>query len=465
MIIIFSPLVVMLLSFISGRWVMREIIIFFSSFLLIIRCLGSSSCVEVLSSLLFVDKISFILVSLSFFVGGLILSASYTRVKFVKKFSTLFVFLSFFITLMLLFSFLRINLLYFYIYFEVVLIPIFLLVIGWGYQPERVQAGVYILFYTLFASLPLLLIILIICKDRGTLERFEGINLKRSFGAVVSFLFIFAFLVKLPMFCVHLWLPKAHVEAPVAGSIILAALLLKLGGYGLWRIFSWVKYTIVRLLPSIIMLGLLGGVIVRFVCFVQVDIKSLVAYSSVVHIGILLSGVMTAVLIGFDGALMMMVGHGFISSGLFFMVGCIYDRSGTRSLLLNKGLIIVFPRFTVLWFLLRIFNIRAPPSLNLLREILLTTRVLAWRWKTAFYLMVINFMGMVFTFYLYAQSQQGKSFERLASYPLVFIREYMVGVSHVILLLGLTLTFWLFYLNSLIKIQNCDFCDAFSSFR
>lgn len=460
MIIIFSPLFVMLFSFISRSWVIREIIIFFSSFLLVIRCLGSGLSTEVLSSLLFVDKISYILISLRFFIGGLILSASYTRVKFLKKFSRIFVFLSFFMSFMLLFSFLRSNLLYFYIYFEVVLIPIFLLVIGWGYQPERVQAGVYILFYTLFASLPLLLMILILCQEGAFIERFEGLYFKRRFGAVISFLFIFAFLVKLPMFCVHLWLPKAHVEAPVAGSMILAALLLKLGGYGLWRVFRWIKYIVVDLLPFVIIMGLLGGVLVRFVCFIQVDMKSLVAYSSVVHIGILLSGIVTSIIIGFDGALMMMVGHGFISSGLFFIVGCIYDRSGTRRLLLNKGMMVIFPSFTSIWFLLRIFNIRAPPSLNLLSEILLTTRVLSWRWKTALYLMLMNFMGIVFTFYLYSQSQQGKVFERLARYSLVFIREYMVGVRHVMLLLGLTLTFWLFYLNSLIKIQNCDFCDA-----
>jgi NADH-ubiquinone oxidoreductase chain 4 len=224
----------------------------------------------------------------------------------------------------------------------------------------------------------------------------------------------------------------------------LAALLLKLGGYGIWRVFRLVKSFIRLSLPTVIIIGLLGGVLVRFICFVQVDMKSLVAYSSVVHIGILLSGLGVGLLIGFDGSLMIMVGHGLVSSGLFFLVGCVYDRSGSRSLLINKGIVVVFPSLTIIWFLLSIFNIRAPPSLNLLREIFLTARVLSWGWKTFFYLIIINFMGMVFTFYLYAQSQQGKSFDGIIRSSSIFTREYRVGGGHVAFLLGMTLRFWAF---------------------
>lgn len=399
MIIISASVVVIIILMIRGSWVLAEMLMYFLSFLMVRYYYSSLITYEFFSCSLFADKVTFLLVGLSFLVGGFIISSSYNTVKFMSKLPWVFIILSFFIVVILSFSFFSVRLLYFYIFFEVVLIPIFLLVIGWGYQPERVQAGIYMLFYTLFASLPLLFIILFSYKDFILIEGAEGLIYKGGLGQVVTFLFIFAFLVKLPMFCVHLWLPKAHVEAPVAGSMILAALLLKLGGYGIWRVFNLVKSFINPRLPRVIMIGLLGGVFVRFVCFVQVDMKSLVAYSSVVHMGILLAGLRVGLVIGFDGALIMMVGHGLVSSGLFFLVGCVYDRTGRRSLLINKGIIIVFPRLTIIWFLLRIFNISAPPSLNLLREILLTTGALSWGWKTFFYLMVINFMGIVFTFY------------------------------------------------------------------
>jgi NADH-ubiquinone oxidoreductase chain 4 len=176
--------------------------------------------------------LSIILIILTFFIGRIILRASYSRVLFAKKNIRAFSFRCLFILLMLEICFIRTKLIHFYVFFEASLVPIFILVIGWGYQPERLQAGVYILFYTLFASLPLLVTILLRAKN------FEFLFIPKSFlhiravSMLLSFFFVFAFLVKLPVFRLHLWLPKAHVEAPVAGSIILAGVLLKLGGYG-----------------------------------------------------------------------------------------------------------------------------------------------------------------------------------------------------------------------------------------
>lgn len=164
----------------------------------------------------------------------------------------------------------------------------------------------------------------------------------------LTFMFLFAFLVKLPIYIVHLWLPKAHVEAPVAGSMILAGILLKLGRYGLWRVIRFVHKPLLRFLIIFILLGLVGGVIASFVCRIQVDIKSLVAFSSVVHMGILLGGMLRLSLMGFKGALCIIVSHGTVSSCLFYLVGVNYDRFMNRSVLLNKGIIVIFPSLTIM---------------------------------------------------------------------------------------------------------------------
>jgi NADH-ubiquinone oxidoreductase chain 4 len=197
------------------------------------------------------------------------------------------------LALMLYCTFRRIGLLSFYVFFEGSLIPTFFLILGWGYQPERVQAGIYLLFYTLLASLPLLVGILFTYNSLGSLCLF----MLCGSGYLVNTLFyvcmVFAFLVRMPMFMVHLWLPRAHVEAPVSGSMILAGVLLKLGGYGLLRVFPVLfkfgfKFGVVW-----ISLRLVGGLFVSLFCMRQTDLKSLIAYSSVAHISIVIGGIMT----------------------------------------------------------------------------------------------------------------------------------------------------------------------------
>lgn len=416
---------------------------------------------EVIREYFFFDWLRWLLILLTFFISFLILSGRYFRVKFFKKNSVLFIFFSLVMALILSFAFLRVKPILFYIFFEASLIPIFLLIIGWGYQPERLQARVYILFYTLFASLPLLLVILLSNEDFQIfyIKNLLGEGLRLDY--LIRWFFIIAFLVKLPIFGVHLWLPKAHVEAPVAGSIILAGVLLKLGRYGLWRVILFSSNYFTRFAWSLMVIGLAGGVVARFVCRVQVDMKALVAYSSVVHMGILLAGIRTLFLFGYEGALCIILGHGVVSSGLFFLVGVIYDRLGRRSLFVRKGLIVIFPSITIFWFLLRIYNIRAPPSLSLLREIFLTTSILKWRTIMFFLLILINFIRIVYTFYIYSQTQQGKVNSAIFRLRMVTARELIVAILHSARITFLVLIFWLFYLNSLIKIWNCDFQDAF----
>nr|BAT57241.1 NADH dehydrogenase subunit 4 [Fabaeformiscandona kushiroensis] len=396
------------------------------------------------------DFLTSFLIVLSFLVGGFMMSGSWA-VKINQKNSIFYVVVCVFMVLFLMATFSVSNLLYFYVFFEAGLIPIFLLILGWGYQPERLQAGVYMLFYTLFASLPLLAVILLKWDYfneilwGGTLFLSSGIYTYLIVGAYIT-----AFLVKLPMFCFHLWLPKAHVEAPVAGSMILAGVLLKLGSYGLWRIltsiFSSFYYSFSEILA---IFGLVGGLLMAFVCLVQVDMKALVAYSSVVHMGLLLAGMSTILVSGFVGALCLMVGHGIISSGLFYLVGCSFDRSGSRSLLVGKGLMMIFLAMTIFWFILSIFNFSAPPSVNLLGEIFLTVSLLKWSTGTFIFLIMMNFMSMAYGFYLYSFSQHGKVTNSLLSSCNIFFREYVVGLLHSLVVILMVLCFWLFCLGSL----------------
>lgn len=464
MIIMVSSLVVIISSILSSLtrfWYLIESFFLFFSFMMVWVLVGRGCRIELVSSVFFLDSLGILLILLTFFITALMLRGRYRRVKFPKKMNSFFLYLRVVILVMLYLSFISLSPIYFYIFFEASLIPIFLLVIGWGYQPERLQAGVYMLFYTLFGSLPLLVLILN-QKEFFSWIFHREVNIRPGvFSYLISFFLIFAFLVKLPMFGVHLWLPKAHVEAPVAGSIILAGVLLKLGSYGIWRFMEIVYSPLIDYRYVLIMVGLVGGLIVSFVCTIQVDMKALVAYSSVVHMGILLRGIITFFIYGYEGALCIILGHGLVSSGLFFLAGVIYDRLGTRSLLINKGLIILFPSLTVSWFMLSVYNIRAPPSLSLLREILLTSSVLYWRVITFLWLMIINFISMVYTFYLYSQSQQGKVFSSLLSVPTISRREYIVSILHFLGVRVLFLAFWFFYLNSLNKNMKLWFSWCF----
>lgn len=405
---------------------MVQNIIFFCFFL----CLFISFNLSLFNSLIIfgIDVLSFGLVLLSFWICALIIISS-RGVYFSKLNFNYFLFNIIFLLFILLLTFSCINLFLFYVFFERSLIPTLFLILGWGYQPERLQAGLYLLFYTLFASLPLLIALFYIINNFYSLN-FLFLKEFNIDNFLLYLFLVFAFLVKIPIFLVHLWLPKAHVEAPVSGSIILAGVLLKLGGYGLIRVFSIIVNVSIKLNIFWIVLSLVGGFLVRLICLRQIDLKSLVAYSSVAHISLVISGLIVLLSWGWGFSYSLIIAHGLCSSGLFYLVNLTYERLGSRRLLINKGILSFMPRVAMWWFLLCSSNMAAPPSLNLVGEIGLINRVLGWSQISIFLLILVSFFRAAYTLYLYSFSQHGKFNNGNYRFSFALNREYLVLILH-----------------------------------
>nr|YP_003331297.1 NADH dehydrogenase subunit 4 [Chauliognathus opacus]ACM45019.1 NADH dehydrogenase subunit 4 [Chauliognathus opacus] len=373
------------------------------------------------------DLFSYLLIALTLWIGALMFLAS-LKVNFYNNYTNLFSLVVFFLIFFLFLTFSAMNFFMFYIFFEASLVPTLILILGWGYQPERIQAGVYMLFYTLFASLPMMISLFYIYSNLNSLFYYKFNLFINSF--FVFFFTIFVFLVKIPMFMVHLWLPKAHVEAPVSGSMILAGIMLKLGGYGIFRVLYIYSNLIKMYGFYFILFSLLGGVLVSLQCLRQNDVKSLVAYSSVAHMSMVLSGFMTLNYWGVMGAYLMMISHGLCSSGLFCLANIGYERLASRSLFLNKGLLNVMPSMSLLWFLLISSNMAAPPSLNLLSEIFLINSIVSWSMMSMFLLMLLSFFSASYSLYLFTITQHGALSNNLFSFNLGTVREYLLLILH-----------------------------------
>lgn len=404
-----------------------------------------------LSYFLGCDLFSYGIILLRLWICALMLMAR-SSVYNLNNYKSIFLINVVILLLFLVLSFGTYNIFLFYVFFERSLIPTLLLILGWGYQPERLQAGTYLLFYTLFASLPLLVGIFYLNNNLNTLSFFL---LSEIFNYEILYLgLILAFLVKIPMFLVHLWLPKAHVEAPVAGSIILAGVLLKLGGYGLLRTFFVIQSLGMKFNYLFISVSLVGGVLVSLLCLRQSDLKVLIAYSSVAHIGIVIRGLITLFNWGYYGSYGLIIAHGLCSSGLFCLANVIYERSGRRSLFINKGFLNFIPRIALWWFLLSSANIAAPPTINLLREISLLNSVIGWSWISIIIIAFISFFRAAYTLYLYSYSQHGQIYRGIYSFSNGQLREYLIIILHWLPLNFLIMKsdiFMLFYLNSLLK--------------
>nr|YP_010310520.1 NADH dehydrogenase subunit 4 [Acromitus flagellatus]UMY76055.1 NADH dehydrogenase subunit 4 [Acromitus flagellatus] len=315
-----------------------------------------------------IDKISLPFITLTSILTPVCLLISWNTIKFLVK---EFVLMLLLVHFLLIIVFTSLNILLFYITFEGILIPVFLIIGIWGSRKEKERAAYYFFFFTLVGSLFMLLGIFALYTYTGSLD-FQLLTLHHIPKNLQVWIFLGFFLslaVKVPKIPVHIWLPQAHVEAPVAGSVLLAGILLKLGGYGFAR-FSWTlfPYASEFFTPLIILLSSIAIVYASLSTCRQTDAKKLVAYSSVAHMGLVTIGVFSKTPEGLIASIILMVAHGFVSSGLFIAVTNLYDRFHTRTFKYFRGNVYTMPLFTSLLFILLLANIAFPISINFIGE-------------------------------------------------------------------------------------------------
>nr|QSJ61351.1 NADH dehydrogenase subunit 4 [Olidiana ritcheriina] len=384
------------------------------------------------------DYISFGLIMLCIMILNLmIVSSNLIKVEM----NMFFLSVCLFLCLNIIMFFFSLNVFLMYIFFELSLIFMIIMLLGWGYQPERLLSGLYLLFYTIFSSLPFFLLILYLYEFSFSFFFDYLICLSSSF--LLYFILMFSFLVKAPMFILHFWLPKAHVQASVAGSMILAGLMLKLGGYGIIRFMF--MFEVSFMINSYIFYSLIiwGSVLVSLICLIQGDMKMMVAYSSISHMGLCLLGMLSMSLFGLVGSYILMIGHGICSSGLFCLANIFYSRLNSRSFYMIKGMVLYMPSISLFWFLLCSFNMSCPPSINFIGELLILSSMIKYWSFSLIYFLMVSFFSSCFCMYLYLYSQHGMCLYIFSCSP-GEVREYLISFMHVFMLMYLILLVDLF---------------------
>ena len=348
-----------------------------------------------------IDGISSLMILLTNYLIIICIVVSWSTIKFkLNLHLSYFFLLQFFLIL----SFSVLDLFWFYIFFEGTLIPMFLLIGIWGSRNRKIRATYQLLTYTIIGSLLLLFSILYLYLLLGTtdIRILYLIELPFNIECFLWILLFISFSIKTPMFPFHIWLPEAHVEASTTGSIILAGVLLKLGTYGMFRFLVPLFPFVTKFFSIFIfVLCIIGIIFISYTILNQIDLKKIIAYSSIVHMSFIIIGLFSFNYYGIEGAILMMINHGLVASGLFILIGVLYKRFHTRNILYYNSLVSYIPLFSIFFLIFTLFNIGFPGTGGFISEILIFSSIEFLNPSLLIFIFIGYFISIIYSIWLF----------------------------------------------------------------